>query len=186
MAPRYRTRGRTARRWDGLGTLLVLLVLAGGLVLRESHRPREVVTGPARVIDGDSLRVDGHEIRLAGIDAPELHQTCRRAGLPYACGADARAALRGLTRNGAVTCDLLGHDRYGRDLARCTAGSTDLGAWLVTQGYAVAYGSYADEEEQARRAGAGIWAGTFDLPSEWRKAHPRAREHAETGRWADR
>jgi endonuclease YncB( thermonuclease family) len=179
-------RRRTPPRWDGLGTLFVLLLLAGGVALREARRARTVVAGPARVIDGDSLRVDGHEIRLAGVDAPELHQTCRRAGLPYACGAEARAALRGLTRNGTVTCDLVGHDRYGRDLARCAVGDADIGAWLVSRGHAVAYGGYANEEEQARRAGVGLWAGTFDLPSEWRKSHPRPHERAETGRWADR
>ena len=144
------------------------------------------MAGPARVIDGDSLRVAGHEIRLAGIDAPELHQTCRRAGQPYACGLEARAALLRLTRDGAVTCDLVGHDRYGRDLARCAAGGRDIGAWLVGHGFAVAYGGYADEEEQARRAGAGLWAGSFDLPSDWRKAHPRAHGHADTGRWLGR
>ena len=73
--------------------------------------------------------------------------------------------------NGVVTCAVRGLDKYGRSLGRCSVQGEDIGAPLVRRGFAVAYGDYADEEEQARRAGLGLWAGTFDPPSEWRKAH---------------
>lgn len=161
-------------RLDGLGTLLVLLALAAGAVLLEAQRPQKVVSGSVQVIDGDSLRVDGREIRLAGLDAPEFHQTCQRDGHPYPCGEVARAELRRITVNAVVTCDILGRDRYRRRLGRCSVRGQDIGALLVSRGFAVAYGRYADEEKRARSAGAGLWAGPFDPPSEWRKSHPSA------------
>ena len=160
---------------DAIVALLVLAALAGAAALLEVRRPRNVVSGSARVIDGDSLRVDHQVIRLAGLDAPELHQTCQRAGRPYPCGEVARAELRRMTGNAIVTCDILGRDRYRRRLGRCSVDGEDIGASLVSRGFAVAYGRYADEEKQARRAGAGLWAGTFEAPSEWRKSHPSTR-----------
>jgi endonuclease YncB( thermonuclease family) len=161
-------------RRDGLSALLVLLALAGVAALLQKQRPHGIVAGPAWAVDGDSLRVDGQEIRLAGLDAPELHQTCRRDGRSYPCGEVARAELRRMILNAVVTCDILGRDRYRRRLGRCSVHGEDIGASLVSRGLAVAYGRYAKEEERARRAGAGLWAGTFDQPSEWRKSHPPA------------
>lgn len=159
----------TAR--DALGAVLALAALAALATALERHSPKTSVAGAARAIDGDSLRVAGREIRLAGLDAPELRQTCRRDGQAYACGEAARAELRRMIAGGAVACAVQGRDKYGRDLARCSVQGEDIGASLVRRGFAVAYGDYAEEEEQARRARLGLWAGTFDPPSDWRKAH---------------
>jgi len=43
---------------------------------------------------------------------------------------------------------------------------------LVRQGWAVAFGNsplYASAEAEARKAKRGIWAGTFERPSQWRE-----------------
>jgi endonuclease YncB( thermonuclease family) len=127
------------------------------------------VEGAVHVVDGDSLRLGGTDIRLKGIDAPELHQTCRRAGRPYACGQVAREGLLALVSHRRVRCRVTGRDRYGRSLARCEASAADLGATLVGQGLAVSYGDYAREEASARSRSAGLWAGEFERPDLWRR-----------------
>ena len=159
-------------RRAGLGPVLLVgaLVVSAAILMKPAGRLQE---GAAHVVDGDSLRLDGVDIRLKGIDAPELHQSCERAGQTYPCGEAARAALIGRIGRQPVRCAVSGHDRYGRDLARCSVDGEDLGAWMVRSGWAVGYGDYADEEGGARVGHAGLWAGTFERPSDWRQEHPR-------------
>lgn len=161
-----------SRAFDFLTAGLVLIALIA-VARHLAPRPQEPLIGLASVIDGDSLRVDGAELRLAGLDAPELHQTCMMGDRPYPCGQDARRELVRLTAGTPLTCEVDGHDRYGRRLARCRMGVQDVGALLVQRGLAVAYGRYTAEEAQARQHKAGIWAGTFQRPADWRKEHPR-------------
>jgi endonuclease YncB( thermonuclease family) len=129
-----------------------------------------VLKGPCWVIDGDTIVIDKVHIRLAGIDAPELDQTCERDAKPYRCGEVARDALRQLAR-AELSCQVSGRDRYGRDLGTCRAAGEDVGRTLVAGGLAVAYGRYDGEEREARQAGLGLWAGRFERPADWRKAH---------------
>src|SRR5262249_4919432 len=59
---------------------LVLLVIVALLIERYcSYKPPPFGPGVKIVsIDGDTLRAgDGSEYRIFGIDAPELHQTCK-------------------------------------------------------------------------------------------------------------
>lgn len=151
------------------------MLLAGTLaVLALIFRVGEAeTTGVARVIDGDSLRIDATEIRLRGIDAPELDQTCTQARRDAPCGREARAALRRLVEGRVITCLSNERDRFGRLLARCRVLGTDVNAAMVRQGHAVASGAYAGEEAEAREAYAGVWSGTFERPSDWRRRHPR-------------
>jgi endonuclease YncB( thermonuclease family) len=161
-------------RWPStlkFALLLAALGLTAALVQRSTQ---ESVAGPASVIDGDSLRILDREIRLRGIDAPELRQTCRNDRGEVPCGRDARAALIGLIGRGPVDCRLAGRDRYGRRLAACRAGDVDLNAAMVRGGHALAFGRHQAEEDEARAHRRGIWALTFDRPSEWRAAHPRS------------
>ena len=117
----------------------------------------------------------GQKVRLQGIDAPESAQSCRRAtGQRYRCGASATQALRARIGTGTVVCTIEGRDRYNRALGICyTADGTDLNGWLVRQGYALAYRrystTYVPEEDRARAARAGIWAGDFVPPWRWRR-----------------
>lgn len=137
--------------------------------------PIEIRGSAPRIIDADTLEVAGQQVRLQGIDAPEAAQACRQAsGHRYRCGDRATKALRARIGAGAVTCTIAGRDRYNRALGICyAADGTDLNGWLVRQGYALAYRrystTYVPEEDQARAAQAGIWAGEFVAPWAWRR-----------------
>ena len=128
-----------------------------------------------RIVDADTLEVAGQKVRLQGIDAPESGQSCRPAGGPrYSCGEQATEALRTRIGPDAVTCTIEGRDRYMRALGICYAtDGTDLNGWLVRQGHALAYRrystTYVPEEDQAKAAQAGLWAGEFIKPWDWRR-----------------
>jgi endonuclease YncB( thermonuclease family) len=131
-------------------------------------------SGLGHAKDGDSLMVGDTEVRLYGIDAPELHQTCQRAGYSWACGEKARAHLSALVDGRPVRCEQIGTDQYERLLGRCTVGSLDLNRAMVSLGYAVAYRhyslDYASAEDTAKAYKRGLWAGTFEMPDEYRHA----------------
>jgi endonuclease YncB( thermonuclease family) len=160
------------RHLDAIVATLVLIGLVA--ILAEFSAPALQVAGAVRVIDGDTIRLAGHTVRFAGMDAPELAQTCGLPGHEQPCGIAARLAVLRMTAGGATTCRITGQDRYRRDLGRCEVAGRDIGGALVQQGLAVAYGGYAREESEARAAGRGLWAAPFERPSDWRKAHPRA------------
>ena len=161
--------------------LLALLVAAlalGGAALLLFDRPGTAteVGGAADVTDADTLSVAGRVIRLDGLDAPELRQTCRRAdGAAWPCGQMAAAALSLRLQGGAVRCRLAGEDRYGRALGRCWAGGEEINAWLVREGWAVAYTRYSwrylPQQALAWWEGRGIWQGSFETPEEWRRVN---------------
>lgn len=154
---------------DLLLTALILLFL--GLVVVRLEGPADVMSGAARVVDGDTLVLDGKRIRLAGIDAPELRQVCRREQRDWPCGAEAKSHLAALIGDARTTCEAGGSDKYGRLLAVCTAANRDLNAAMVDGGYAIAFGDYEAEETAARQKRLGLWAGTFDAPRSWRQTH---------------
>lgn len=135
---------------------------------------REQHAGKARIIDGDTLDVSGTRVRLYGIDAPETAQTCRRRGQDWACGKDASKALTEKIGDRSITCDQQDKDRYERVVAVCHAGSQNLNAWMIQNGWAVAYRQYGgtiydSQESAARIAGRGIWGSEFVMPWDWRK-----------------
>lgn len=151
-----------------------LLVLAGALwLIARWPGERGEVLGFARVVDGDSLVVDGREIRLYGIDAPELAQTCERAGQPWPCGEAARQRLGELAGHWLLRCAVQTADRYGRLVSRCRSGEEDIARRMVEEGLAIATSDYAGTERKARAARRGLWAGTFIAPGAWRQQHPR-------------
>ena len=131
------------------------------------------MTGPARVIDGDTLEIAGERIRLHGIDAPESRQTCIASGERWSCGQKAEFALTDFIGDWPVRCEGQGTDRYGRTIATCYVRGEDIEAWMVVNGWALAYrrysDDYVDEEAIAQDAQAGIWRGEFVPPWEWRR-----------------
>ena len=162
---------RTLRSWAKALLLFTAMVAA---IAYLGAGPGETFSGKARAVDGDSLELGDRRVRLISIDAPERRQTCEKAGETTQCGQRAHAELKFLVSGKHVECESFGFDRYDRTLARCRAGEADLGSAMVRAGWAIAYGDYRDEERQARRARAGIWAGEFIEPADWRVLHGQA------------
>jgi endonuclease YncB( thermonuclease family) len=139
----------------------------------ESAPIKPGLSGVARVIDGDTIDIRGARVRLNGIDAPEAKQNCVLGEQQYPCGLQATEALIQLIGSATVQCEQTGRDRNGRAIARCLAGSIDVGGWMVEHGWAVAYRryslAYVDQENRAREQKQGIWAGSFTTPEEWRR-----------------
>lgn len=138
------------------------------------------VSGTARAVDGDSLDFGGIAVRIHGIDAPELAQTCERSGAQWACGRDAASRLAELVARGPVTCQQRDYDDHGRVVSSCSVGTTDLGEAMVSAGLAIAFTQFSQQyvgaEARARDAKVGLWAGTFQMPADYRAANPRQRE----------
>lgn len=133
----------------------------------------DTLTGIASVIDGDTIELHGERIRLNGIDAPESGQLCEDAtGVSDRCGQRAAFALADHIHQKSIRCEGDKSDRYGRLIATCYLGNEDLDAWMVSQGWALAFRrysvKYAPEEDDARAARRGIWQGSFQEPWEWR------------------
>ncbi|HUI96179.1 MAG TPA: thermonuclease family protein [Xanthobacteraceae bacterium] len=141
---------------------------------REQAELGAPIIGRAFVVDGDSLRVAGVSIRLEGIDAPEWDQTCTDPnGRTWRCGLAASRQMREHVRGYELTCRPRAHDRYGRTVATCALpNGSDVNAWIVRQGFAIASGYshiYTAEEAEAKADKRGIWSGTFIDPAEWRR-----------------
>ncbi|MGE0499487.1 MAG: thermonuclease family protein [Rhizobiaceae bacterium] len=168
MRNRFRQppRSRARRLVDWLAAVAFIAIVIVAAARFERFAMQETI-GAATISDGDSLVIGGERIRLRGIDAPELDQTCTANGADYACGRSARDALRVLAA-GSATCQGWERDKYRRLLAVCRAGGRDLNRAQVEAGWAIAYGDYADAERTAREAKAGLWAGTFERPGDWR------------------
>jgi endonuclease YncB( thermonuclease family) len=152
----------------------------------ELLEPGVPITGRAWVVDGDTIRLAGISIRLQGIDAPEKTQTCTDSnGRTWLCGEAATRELRDRIRGRDVTCRPRARDRYGRVVATCSlADGSDLNAWLVRGGWAVASGFskiYVSEEGEAKAAKRGIWAGSFIAPAEWRRHDGHNAHHRWSG-----
>jgi endonuclease YncB( thermonuclease family) len=161
-----------------VGVILVACVVGFYAYKHWTAPPQPVIAGRAWVIDGDTIDVAGTRIRLEGIDAPELEQTCTDSkGASWPCGRTATRELREHIRGRELTCGKRAFDRFQRVIAVCQLpDGSDVNAWMVQQGWAVASGFvkiYQAEEAEAEAAKRGIWAGSFVPPRLWRQQHPR-------------
>ena len=97
------------------------------------------------------------------------------AGSQYRCGQHAALALADKIEAKTVDCAPRDLDRYNRVVAGCSAAGEDINAWMVRQGWALAYRhystAYVGEEDAAHAASDGIWRGTFEPPWQWRQDH---------------
>jgi endonuclease YncB( thermonuclease family) len=131
------------------------------------------IRGRATVTDGDTIEIRDRDIRLHGIDAPESGQRCRLDdGRVWRCGQKAALALDDRIDRRTIRCEWSERGQYGRLIGTCYQGGTDLNAWMVRQGWALAYREYSrayvDAERAARNADRGIWRGDFVKPWNWR------------------
>lgn len=136
------------------------------------------VTGVARILDGDTVQVANTKIRLTGIDAPETDQVClNQQSEVWACGVAARDELIKHAQNVPWTCRGTAHDRFHRLLAKCEANGEDVQKWMVQSGWALSFIRYShvydNDEAAARSAKAGLWAGAFIAPWDWRNRNKK-------------
>jgi endonuclease YncB( thermonuclease family) len=160
------------------GVILVACIVGFYAYKRWDAAPQPAIAGKAWVIDGDTIDVSGTRIRLEGIDAPESDQACTDSkGVAWPCGRTATRELMAHIRGRELTCDRRGFDRFKRVLAVCfLPDGSDVNAWMVQQGWALASGFikiYRSEEAEAEAAKRGIWAGSFVPPRQWRQRHPQ-------------
>ena len=130
--------------------------------------------GDIRVVDGDTIHKGSKKFRLEGIDAPETRQSCLYQGKTWFCGRAATSALeKKIEAAKTIKCEGDEKDSYGRVIAICYADSQDLNAWMVKNGWALAYIKYSKkylkEQQYAKKKGLGIWKGQFVAPWDWRR-----------------
>ncbi|MDL2405598.1 thermonuclease family protein [Rhizobium calliandrae] len=153
---------------DGV-TTFAPLALIGLLALKMKNRPELVQTGRFYVVDADTLARDGNRLRLIGIDAPVFRQQCQCNLRDWARVTKARKAFDKLMKTGAGECRVSKHDRYGRLSVTCKADDVDINGAMVRRRIALSYGGYAAEEVAACKAKAGLLAGDFERPRDYRR-----------------
>lgn len=136
------------------------------------------VTGIPRIVDGDTVEIAHVKIRLNGIDAPETDQLCIDAkGGRWSCGLTARDELIKHSAGRSWSCRITGTDRYGRSLGSCSIDGDDVEGWMVRSGWALSFTRYSHSydatETQAKAAKAGLWAGAFIAPWDWRSRNAK-------------
>ena len=142
----------------------------------------KIISGIAKVTDGDTIRIEGKKIRFFGIDAPEKKQQCKKPWLTisfisfsknYPCGQISTDKLKKKINNKLLICKWSNKDRYKRYIAECFKDKTNVNAWMVRNGYAVAYRKYSkkfvSQEIFAKKEKLGLWSGTFMMPWDYRK-----------------
>ena len=142
----------------------------------------KIISGIAKVTDGDTIRIEEKKIRFFGIDAPEQKQQCKKTWLTisfisfskdYPCGQISTDKLKKKNNNKLIICKWTNKDRYKRYIAECFKDKTNLNAWMVRNGYAVAYRKYSkkfvSQEIFAKKEKLGLWSGTFIMPWDYRK-----------------
>ncbi len=142
----------------------------------------KIISGIAKVIDGDTIQIEGKKIRFFGIDAPEKKQQCKKPWLSisfisfskdYPCGQISTDKLKKKINNKLLICKWSNKDRYKRYIAECFKDKTNINAWIVRNGYAVAYRKYSkkfvSQEIFAKKEKLGLWSGTFMMPWDYRK-----------------
>lgn len=144
----------------------------------------EPIIGIPQVLDGDTIQIGTTRIRLFGIDAFEAEQMCVGSeSNRYGCGGRATRALTELINANFTVCVPKGIDAYNRQLAVCRVNTVDLSAAMARQGHALAYLKYAldyvHDEQLAKQERAGVWAGGFIPPWEFRISRPSGAAEAQ-------
>jgi len=148
--------------------LLISLVLVTAALSNDLEKARVV-----GVADGDSITVltpinKQVLIRLYGIDCPEIGQPS---------GIKAKEFTSGLCFGMTIQYRLLGIDRFDRTVATVfLEDGKELNLEIIKAGYAWHYERYSKRpdyvraEEEARKAGIGLWAQKEPTPPwEWRR-----------------
>lgn len=157
---------------------------------RRNSQGRVLTSQNVTVIDGDSIKLAGTKIRIHGIDAPEREQECTSGDQRvYRCGQVARDVLRAVIGGGPIMCEERDVDQYDRVVAQCWRAEMepqgygrqiDLARAMVRSGWALAFEKYSrayvTDQQFAQQNGNGLWAGNFEMPTDFRARKRAAAE----------
>jgi endonuclease YncB( thermonuclease family) len=144
-------------------------------------KPREGGTLLYRPVATASAEFEsmGYRVAIAGTESIRPEETCTHDRTVWPCGMRARSAVRMWLRGRALACDLPAEPERNLLVVECRLGAQDVGAWLVSNGWArAAKGSrYEKAEAVARDTGMGIFgapystetgaqSGSSELPSQ--------------------
>ena len=115
----------------------------------------------AFVNDNGTLTMRNKVIRLYGIHIPETSRTCNSQIRPPRCGSRAQRALEVKLISGWPDCERIEVNQDRSITAQCHIKGTDLSAYLIERGWAVALPDapikYQTLERIARSRGIGVW-----------------------------
>jgi len=135
--------------------------------------------GVPRIINGNTIMIGKTRLNLAGVGAPGLEQVCLDAsGARWTCGVTARDELAKHVGSQSWTCQTEHREGTERLVGACSVGGQDVGKWLIGAGWAIAglhaSKDYEATEAEAKAHKAGLWAGAFIAPREWRRRNAQA------------
>lgn len=161
--------------WLSILAVLKILILPT-LVLAGEYQVTRVIDGDTLVVQKGSVKLT---IRLVAIDAPETSKKKHKPGQPFSQQSAKLLAKLALSRS--VDVKSYGADRYGRVLGEVFADGNIVNLEMVKAGLAEVYrgtpasgqdvGPYWRAEEEARKAGRGMWqlGDKYVSPREWRR-----------------
>ena len=130
-------------------------------------KPQMVMSGRVlEVYDGDTITVlsgqNKFRVRLFGIDAPEVLQDY---------GMQSRDQLRDLILGQTVSVEVLNVDQYGRAVAMIRKDLLEINQEMIRRGaawhykqYAAGETAFAEAQQEAQKAKAGIWQSSNPVP----------------------
>jgi hypothetical protein len=143
------------------------------------------LTGRASIIDGDDRDPRQSASAYSASMPRNRGRPGEAAGQTYRCGQQAALGPADSIGQRTVSCEQRDVDRYRRIVAVCRVDGEDIGAWMVSQGWALAYSRYSrdyfDEELAARANKRGMWRGTFMRPWLWRERGASIGHEGSTG-----
>jgi len=106
---------------------------------RKNHAREKVLsfqlTSPV-VLDINTIKSDKITVTIANIEPVPVGKTCKSDHKTVPCGRMARTALRALIRGRTLNCRVAKEiPQNGETVTSCSVGKTDIGQWLVDQGW---------------------------------------------------
>ncbi|ESY71296.1 thermonuclease family protein [Mesorhizobium sp. M0051] len=101
----------------------------------------------------------GRKVIISGVQGIDLERSCSFHDVTWPCGQRARAAFNSWLRGRALKCFVPPDVERFAIAAPCSLGKQDVGAWLVSNGWATALpnGIYGKAEATARGAEMGMF-----------------------------
>ena len=113
--------------------------------------------------DAATFQVDKRTIHIAGVEPPPVAAVCPTAQDKWPCGETALYSLRMFLHGRAIECYFPNAEGATDITAPCRVGTSDIGLWLLSQGWArpsdLATSQYQQAATDAVCAQRGIWRG---------------------------